>query len=250
MIKQLIRVSACMLTSISSSALFATTDTVIVSEDQYEVEWIEREDFSRPDWESRWVVEGNSDVTVRDGKLWIRRSDTAPTTSVATVWYRQPLPADILVRFRAQVLPPAEENYANLNLFLHARELDGSPVKFGRSGAYKEYHMIPNYIATFVGGAAKEGWSRIRRDPGFNIISEADVRSKVEQEYSITATFVDDTFRYYLDGRKIHEVTDPDPLPGGSFALRTFSTDGWWDEVHIGRVETMKTMSHPQIKCY
>jgi hypothetical protein len=173
---------------------------------------------------------------VTGGNLQIHRNPEAPTTCAATIWYRPDLPPGLLIRFRARPVPPAKGNYANLNLFLCAREADGSELRFGRSGRYAHYHEIPNYIVTFVGGESKGGWSRVRRDPGFRIVSESPIRSEVGTEYFIVVTLCDGVLRYYIDGKRIHRFADPDPLPAGKFGLRTFRTDGWWDDVDIGRV--------------
>lgn len=209
-------------------------ESVTIGPDTYQVEWLARESFDRDDWVSRWVVEGDSVVKVDDGKLHIGRTDPQ-AKNVATVWYRPELPANVIVRFRAKPVAPAKNNAANLNVFLHAREKDGSPVRFGRSGDYKEYHKIPNYIVTFVGGY-RPGWSRARRDPGFNLLHEAEVRSEIGTEYRVALTFVDGRLRYYIDGKRIHDVTDAEPLPAGRFAIRTWSTTAWWDDVEFGRI--------------
>ena len=208
-------------------------DTVTVGGDTYKVEWLHHEKWDGK-WTSRWVVEGDVEVKVQDGKLYARSlGDGKP--KAATVWYKADLPKDIIIRFKARVLPPTENNAANLNVFFHARELDGGPIRFGRSGAYADYHKIPNYIITLTGGV-QPGWSRVRRDPGFNMLHEADIRSEVGKEYAIRVTVQDGRVRYYLNGRKYHDVVDPDPLPGGKFALRTWSTNAWWDDVEIGRL--------------
>ncbi len=209
-------------------------ESVTIGPDTYPIEWLARETFDRDDWVSRWIVEGDSVVRVVNGKLHVGRTDPM-TKNVATIWYRPELPADVIVRVRAKPIPPAKNNAANLNLFLHARENDGSPVRFGRTGNYKEYHQIPNYIVTFVGGY-RPGWSRARRDPGFNLLHEAQVRSEIGTEYRIAVTFVDGRLRYYLNGKRIHDVTDPKPLPPGRFAIRSWSTTAWWDDVEFGRI--------------
>lgn len=201
-----------------------------IAGDVYKVEWLARERFDGD--LSRWAVEGDSAIEIADGKLQIRKQNV-DHKSTATVWFRAELPRNVLVRFRAEPTEPAEGNAANLNLFLHAREKDGSPLKFGRNGAYKLYHEIPNYIFTLTGGV-QPGWSRARRDPGFQLLHEADVRSEIGKEYEIVATYVDGRLRYYLNGRKLHDVVDPDPLPAGRFGLRTWSTNGWWDDVEVG----------------
>ncbi|MGB2822451.1 MAG: DUF6250 domain-containing protein, partial [Phycisphaerae bacterium] len=209
-------------------------ETVELGGEKYKVQWLARETFGRPDWVNRWFVEGDSHVWTAQDRLCVRSSDPN-RPNVATIWYRPELPADAIVRFRAAAVEPAEKNAANLNLFLHAREVDGAPVRFGRSGQYKEYHEAPNYIVTFVGGH-RPGWSRVRRDPGFNLLHEADVRSEVGKVYRIAVTVQGGRLRYYVDGRKLHDVKDPKPLGGGRFAFRTWSTNAWWADVEFGRI--------------
>jgi len=210
------------------------TETVEIDGDRYRVQWLARERFDRTDWVSRWVSESNSEVSVRHGKLWVRR--TVPgQNNTATIWFRPELPRDVLIRFRAKAVGMPESNAANKNLFLHGRESNGRPIRFGRSGSYKEYHELPNYIVTFTGGHRK-GWSRARRNPGFSLLSENPIRSEVDEESAIALTFHDGRLRYYIDGKKIHDVTDPDPLPGGRFGLRAWTTIGWWDDIEFGRL--------------
>ena len=207
--------------------------TVKLDQDTYRVEWLHCEKWDAK-WASRWVVEGNADVKVKDGKLWVQ-SINPSKPKAATIWYKEDLPDNIIVQFKAKVLPPEENNAANLNVFFHAREPDGKELQFGRSGAYAEYHKIPNYIVTLTGGA-QPGWSRVRRDPGFNMLHEAEVRSEVGREYEIAVTVQKGHIRYYLNGKKWHDVQDTDPLPGGKFALRTWSTNAWWEDVCFGRI--------------
>ncbi len=209
-------------------------ETVSLGRARYDVDWLAKEDFERPDWTSRWFAEGNSEIKVRDGRLHIRNLHEGKA-NVATVWFRPELPANVIVRFTSKAIEPAEKNAANLNLFLHARENNGEPVTFGRSGQYREYHTFANYIVTFVGGY-RPGWSRARRNPGFNLLHEAEVRSEVGQEYDIAVAFYEGRLRYYINGRLIHDIVDPKPLAGGKFAIRTWSTNAWWDDVQFGEI--------------
>src|SRR5262245_44972295 len=117
---------------------------------------IARESFSDARWRDRWVVEGDAELSAKDGRLSV-------VPQQATLWWREALPTDVVIEMNAGVDGPAENNAANLNLIFHARELDGQPYKFGRSASYDEYQSIPNYIATLTGGF-QEGWSRLRRD--------------------------------------------------------------------------------------
>jgi hypothetical protein len=189
-----------------------------------------RESFSNASWRERWLVEGDGEFSLRDGRLHV-------ATSQATIWWRTPLPDDVAVTMTAAVDPPAQENAANLNLFFHARELDGSPYRFGRSPAYDEYQRIPNYIATLTGGF-QDGWSRLRRDPGFELLSEDHrARSDVGRTYRIRVMIAAGRIRYWLDGKLIHDVRDPKPLPGGHFALRTWRSRVWWSDIRFAALE-------------
>jgi hypothetical protein len=191
---------------------------------------IATERFADESWRERWVIEGQAELRATGGKL-IANAETA------TLWWRTPLPKNVLVEMEAGVDAPAERNAANLNLFLHARELDGRPYAFGRSGEYADYHKIPNYIVTFTGGT-QPGWSRLRRDPGFNLLSEEkSTRAEVGRSYRMRVAVADGHIRYWLDGRLIHEAHDSDALPGGHFALRTWRSRVWWRNIRFAPLE-------------
>lgn len=195
--------------------------------------WVEielaRESFNPANWRDRWVVEGAPELSVRDGRLMV-------ATEQATLWWREPLPANVAIELRAGVDGPAENNAANLNLILHARELDDRAYRFGRSARYEDYHAIPNYIVTLTGGF-QAGWSRLRRNPGFALLSEArSTRSEVGRAYRIRVLVAGGRLRYWLDGQLIHDAVDPKPLPGGHFALRTWRSRVWWSDIRIAEV--------------
>jgi hypothetical protein len=202
--------------------------------DGYKVRWFAHETFDKAESLLHWFVEGNSDVKINQGKLWVQNPNTEKP-NVATIWYCPKLPADLIVRFRAQAVPPVENNASNLNIFLHARELNGSLACFGRSGEYKDYHNFLNYVITFVGGY-RPGWSRLRRNPEFQLLHESDIRSEVNQAYSVAATIWKGRLRYYINNKLVHDIRDPQPLPGGRFAIRTWSTNAWWDDVEFGHL--------------
>jgi Domain of unknown function (DUF6250) len=197
-------------------------------------EWIEtelmREPFDAATWRKRWLVEGGAELSVRDGRLSV-------VTLQATLWLRQPLPTDVAIELKAGVDAPAENNAANLNLIVHARERDGTPYRFGRSAQYEQYHVIPNYIATLTGGF-REGWSRLRRNPGFTILSEeVSTRSEVGRSYRIRLLVAGGRIRYWLDGKLIHDAVDPQPLPGGHLALRTWRSRVWWSDIRVAALK-------------
>lgn len=69
------------------------------------------------------------------------------------------------------------------------------------------------------------------------MLHEAELRSEVGREYSVVVvTAQKGHIRYYLDGKKWHDVQDPSPLTGGKFALRTWSTNARWRDIEFGRI--------------
>jgi hypothetical protein len=189
---------------------------------------IAREAFDN-NWRKRWILEGNAELSVRRGRLHVASPE-------ATLWWHQPLPADAAIELIAGVDGPADDNAANLNLILHARELDGAPYRFGRSAKYEEYHALPNYIATLTGGF-QPGWARLRRNPGFAILSEnTSIRAEAGRTYRIKLLVAEGRLRYWLDGRLVHDVVDPRPLTGGHFALRTWRSRVWWSDIRFASV--------------
>ena len=156
-----------------------------------------------------------------------------------TAFYKKPLPANLLVRYRCRIVPPQGQN--NINLISHCRgpELGRWPIV--EQGRYKGYQAIPNYIVTFVGDFNEDtgerdshGRTRLRRNPGFQLVEEKfEVPSDLGREYEITFAAAGGRLRYYLDGRKIFDWQDPEPLPGGHFALRTYKTVGEYSGLMI-----------------
>lgn len=212
----------------------ARVEAFTVGVDKYKVEWLARETFDKT-WASRWAVEGDCEVKAEAGRLWVKGIKVGKVNA-ATIWYKTVLPADLIVRFKAKAVPPEKDNAANLNLILSGRETNSDPIAYGRSGVYGEYHKFPNYIITLTGGIMP-GWSRVRRNPGFQMLNEAQVRSEVGKTYEVVATVQNGRIRYYLNGKKWHDVKDPSPLSGGRFAIRTWSTNSWWSDFQFGRLQ-------------
>lgn len=225
---RLLTLVACWLTLVH--ALRAESATLILDGETWSLRPIAREAFADERWRERWVTEGTMDIAVAAGRLTARG---ATGTSTATIWLRQPLPANVLIDLTCGSELPAENNAANLNLIVHATEADGAPYRFGRSGRYAEYHQIPNYIFTLTGGI-RPGWARARRNPGFHLLhEETSTRTEVGAAYRIRMLITDGRVRYWRDGRLVHDVRDPQPLPGGHFALRSWRSRVWWSDLRF-----------------
>ena len=103
---------------------------------------------------------------------------------------------------------------------------------------------MDNYIVTFVGAYDRDDWgreltagrTRLRRNPGFNLIQETQRDNAPGRPYQITFVAAGGRIRYYIDGEKTHDWQDPAPLDGGYFALRTFCTVLECSQVLLARV--------------
>lgn len=214
-------------------------ETREIGGETWRVTELAHERFDDAQWGKRWKLEGNATLKANDGRLSIVTSEEPGQEPAATLWWTEALPADVLIEATAGVDGVVDGNAANVNLICHASETDG-PYRFGRSGRYGEYQTIPNYIVTLTGGF-QEGWSRVRRNPGFVQISEErSTRSEVGRTYRIRLLFAGGRLRYWLDGRLVHDVRDPEPLHGGHFALRTWRSRVWWSDVRIAAVQPVK----------
>lgn len=219
----------------AGAAIAVAGDIREIGGETWAVTELAHERFDDARWRERWKLEGNATLETRAGRLSIVTTDEPGWEPAATLWWADALPADVLIEATAGVDDHAENNAANLNVILHARETDG-PYRFGRSGRYGEYQQIPNYIVTLTGGF-QEGWSRVRRNPGFVQLSEEpSTRSEVGRTYRIRVLLAGGRLRYWLDDRLVHDVRDPDALAGGHFALRTWRSRVWWSDVRIAAV--------------
>ena len=234
--------AAC-LAPLTSLCSVGADETIFLENEAISVEWLHQESFDDDDWQASWVVESQGpSVEAIDGQLQIRPVDDNRQEAGVTVWYRESLPADMVVRTVASTEATVENNACNLNFFSHAREADGSPLLFGRSGLYKDYHQIPNYIFTFTGGVTP-GWARARLNPGFNLISDCQgVRSEPGNRYTFFIVISGPHIRYYLNGELIHDLAVQDPLPGGWFGLRSWFSSVNFESVEIGRLLEIESL--------
>jgi hypothetical protein len=205
-------------------------EAIKIEGELYNVKSLYKEDFSDDTWQNKWTGEGlGAQFKVVNQKLHI-------TDSIgATFWYLEELPANLIVRYKVCADGKYPENKINFNHFSHARKDKDAILVVGneskRKGPYKEYHIFPNYIATFT-----PQHSRLRKDPGFNLLSNSTEKSVVDRVYQVMYTVKNGRLRYYLDGKIIHDIIDPAPLAGGKFGIRTWSSSAWWDDIEIGEI--------------
>jgi hypothetical protein len=141
-----------------------------------------------------------------------------------TIWLTRDVPTDLIVDYAGTCYPPSTGR--NFNLFFCARGRDGRSMaeETELTGKYQLYHELPNYIFTLTCGH-----TRMRRDPGFLEQSELMLGSVDDHRYEIQVLKRGPRLQAVIDGRLIHDWTDPDPHPAGWVGLRTWNTKITYD---------------------
>jgi hypothetical protein len=225
-------------------AVAASADTLRVGECAFTVTPLAADDFAGG--LDRWMVEGNSRVATRDGRLCIE----TPEQGYATVWYRQPFSGDLLIRFRARVLPPRQAS--NINFFCYASLPEGGGFFAPpRTGAYAEYHRINNYTMTFTGRregvASAPGYLRLRKNPGFHLVDEnLEVKAEIETDYAIALAKVGPLIRVFVNDRQVLSFSDVNAAGerqdyrAGYVGFRTFWSRLTCDDFEVWRIEAAR----------
>ncbi len=195
-------------------------------------ELIYQPDFSTLD--DFWC-EGSQDVHVKANHLFIKTNlERDPEyTFICSVFSKKFFKGDLLAEFYAQDVH--EESHGNFNMFIHTTMRDGRDLyetRKERTGDYPEYHVMNNYLYTFLrssvegeGATKPRARYRLRRDPGF--ILKKEVNSYEWEHFrwykfqflikdGIAGISVDDNpFETYC-------WKDEEPLTEGYLAFRTF----------------------------
>jgi hypothetical protein len=199
-------------------------EEVTIGGERLSVERLYEEDFEGV--VNRWRFDGRGRVWVEDGRLQMDA-----TAVESTAWFTEEMEGDLLITYQAHILDPVERN--NINLFFLGTASDGGDVlKVYLTGSYPEYHKLPNYIWTFTWGH-----TRLRRDPGFQLLSE-DKKTLPEPytTYKLAVMIQRGLIRCFVNGRLIHSYQDPNPHRKGKLGFRTFHTRLWWDNLRVYRI--------------
>ena len=216
-----------------------TMRTLVLDDTTLELKTLYEDDF-RSD-SGHWVGEGTPLVTLTNGRLSIDAVRGEP--HVATVWCDIPFQGDTVIEYTAQVEPTVNADghgETNLNFFVYASGPGGESVlatRDTRTGAYREYHQLNNYILTYLNSDKNDRSPihgehgplftrvRFRKDPGFGLLHEAWLQPIVEKgrDYRFTIVIEGARMRFCVDGRKVIDHTDTAPLHRqGHHAFRTW----------------------------
>jgi len=179
---------------------------------------------------SQWKEEGSGKSWREDGKLYMNcLTDGANKTPGMTLWLKPELSGDVYICYETMVLEP--ENWNNLNFFLMGRTLDGRLAsEAGFNGDYGQYHQeAKTYIGTLT-----YRWSRMRKDPGFHVISEDfSENGEVNKKYFFEISKRGHIIEWRINGRLVHHAEDNDSYQSGQFAIRSAGTFSWVRNLRI-----------------
>jgi hypothetical protein len=199
-----------------------------------------------------WYVEGGRGVEVRDGRLMVDADPAEPkpdgsSGDACTVWNRMRIAGDLRIEFEVMI----EHSYPgknNINFFLFYTMPDGTSPEAStrkrRDADYADYHRLNGYIFTFVNARneSKQARIRIRRCPGFRLLSETfSYSSQPGHLYRIAIVRRGGTLEFFVDGELRLSAHDDAPLTEGYFGFRTFQTRLWFDNLTIRRLDGAPT---------
>ena len=204
---------------------------------------------------THWLAEGTPKVAVVDGRLSIDAVTGVP--HVATVWCRREFAGDAVIEYTVRIEPTLDakgHGETNMNFFLYASDPSGKPLadtSASRTGAYKEYHALNNYIVTYLSSDRNDRSPihgdhgklltrvRFRKDPGFGLLEEVWLDDPVEKgrDYRFTIVAEGARTRVYVDGRKIVDHIDTgSPHRRGLHGFRTWMSHLSADEFRVSRI--------------
>lgn len=181
-------------------------------------------DFSNPEAFQTEVESGT--VEFQDDSLVL---DCTKNADGATVWCLHEFPEDVLVEYTATCHEEdgGPTSGRNFNCFFAATGEDGRAETLAatdRTGDYREYHELPNYIFTLT-----YSHTRMRRNPGFEKHSDFAVGVQPNHSYDVQILKLGGDVAASVDGRVVHDWTDADPHGAGWVGLRTWNTRVTYD---------------------
>ncbi len=196
-----------------------------------------------------WVTfSGTSRWWVEDGSMF---GHWAAGGGGSNVWCRRNFEGDVLVEFRARLLSPDQEwvypgrphGGKNINIRLHVEGPNGEDI-LDVAERLQEEGTGPNRIGDDQYRGYFFTWTfrhaRLRRSPGYENVSEnLDILPEVGPWYTISVLRTGNRLRYFVDGRMVHDYSDPDPFDRGKigFAL-------WHSRVEIDSLAVFRVLEH------
>ena len=194
-------------------------------------------DFSNVKCMNDFSKNGEGSVYIKDHKLFL--DDTLYGKGL-TCWLKKEFKGDIEISFDACAVEPCFAS--NINFFFCAKPLEGESLDLLEfSGSYAQYHeKAQMYIVTQTGdfenvnGKSNIGYSRLRKDPGFALLSETyDMKTVLNQLYRFNIQKSKNQITVNINDKPIHQYKDENLYEGGLLGFRTYYTKLWIDHFKV-----------------
>lgn len=189
--------------------------------------------LSEKDFKKHWTVEAEP------GYKLAFRADTLSITSPGgfTLWCKDKMEGNVTIEYDARVMDEGgDDRLSDLNCFWMASDPKAKSVfdrAKQRGGVFNNCYALQLYYLGY--GANGNTTTRFRRYTGNEDgVADANARPAVLQEYTdpahmqrpnqwrhIKIETKDGRTRYYIDGERLVDYYDPEPLTSGWFGFRT-----------------------------
>lgn len=182
-----------------------------------------------------WLVEAEVEPT-----LLVRPDGTLDVVAPKglTLWYRQPVPAETRIGWTVMAVDEGGpfDRVSDLNCFWVASDPTSGDVftrSIWRGGVFGRYYSLAMYYVGFGGNGNTT--TRLRRyDGDYAAFEERGTTPPIVGEYTDPAHLIipnrwneveisaaEGRVQYRFNGELLFDWTDPQPLEGGHFGLRT-----------------------------
>jgi hypothetical protein len=198
----------------------------------------------------QWFVEMEKPgaVTTKDGALDI------DVPAGVTVWFRHKLEGPVMITYEATVISAGGTNdrVSDLNSFWMATDpkSPGNLFAHPRSGKFAGYNTLRMY---YVGlGGNGNTTTRFRRYIGdaverpllpqndLSVAQHPDLGITANRQQTVTLIADGPLIQYWRNGKKIFEMTDPQPYTRGWFGIRTTKNHMQVRNVRVVRLVSLK----------
>lgn len=194
-------------------------------------------DFSKMKSIDNFSKNGEGSVYIEKNKLFL--DDTQHGTGL-TCWLKKEFTGDLEISFDACAVEPCFAS--NINFFFYAKPIQGASLDLlNFTGSYAQYHeKAQMYIVTQTGdfenvrGKSNIGYSRLRKDPGFELINETyDIKTVLNELYRFYIKKKGKEISVIINDQLIHRYEDENPYESGLLGFRTYYTKLWIDHFKV-----------------
>lgn len=194
-----------------------------------------------------WLVESTGKASVEEN--WLVWDCFSSGKQAGTIWCKRRFSGPTVVEYDAV----AQAGARNLNFILYANHPQGLlETTRSRTGDYRQYHVFTNYIITYLtppvegkpGVFSDTQWRiRLRKNPGFNLLTERVVKAKQDASVRQRITYVMDKeghMKFYVDGRLMHAFHDKSPYRSGFHGFCTWNSEVKYTNFKVYSIQSQR----------